>query len=329
MKRFVICFAGLAFLLVGCTTPSNISTYTLTSTIAVLPTHTSFPSDTPLPTETPSPTVTPAPSSTPQPPTPVRFAVIGDYGKQGVAEEDVSALVHGWHPDFIITVGDNNYSEGSAETIDANIGRYYHDYIFPYKGAYGSGADINRFFPSLGNHDWYTKDAQSYLDYFTLPGKERYYDFAWGSLHFFALDSDEHEPDGINEGSVQAAWLKQALAASTSTWNIVYFHHPPYNSGHYGPTLWMRWPFASWGAEAVFAGHEHLYERLLVDGIPYFIDGAGGNGLYNFGDTAPESMFRYNANYGGMLVTASQSDMLFEFYNRVGVLIDSYRVIKP
>src|SRR5436305_251132 len=56
------------------------------------------------------------------PATAARFGVIGDYGSDGQNEADVSALVHGWNPDFIITVGDNNYGEGCASTIDANIG---------------------------------------------------------------------------------------------------------------------------------------------------------------------------------------------------------------
>jgi hypothetical protein len=245
------------------------------------------------------------------------------------AEADVAALILGWQPDFIITTGDNNYPDGAASTIDANVGKYFHDYIYPYVGTYGPGAQTNRFFPTLGNHDWYTTNAQPYLDYFTLPGNERYYDFVWGSLHFFALDSDEHEPDGINAGSMQAAWLQQGLAASTSPWNIVYTHYPPYSSGSHGSTEWMQWPFAAWGADALLAGHDHLYERLLVDGIPYFTDGSGGGGLYNFGTPLPESRFRYNANYGAMLVTASETEILFEFYSRVGTLVDSYLETKP
>jgi len=91
---------------------------------------------------------------------PVRFAVIGDFGWAGPPAQDVSDLIHGWNPDFIITVGDNNYPIGEAATIDQNIGQYYHDFIFPYKGVYGPGASVNRFFPSLGNHDWFTPDAQ-------------------------------------------------------------------------------------------------------------------------------------------------------------------------
>jgi hypothetical protein len=323
MKQIVLCLVSLVFLLTACAAPVPSPTPTLPPTNTPLPSHTPKPTETPLPTETFTPTLTPLPRI-------ALFAVIGDYGADGEAEEDVAALVHGWNPDFIITVGDNNYPDGTAETIDANIGKYYHDYIYPYIGTYLPGSSTNRFFPILGNHDWHTPGAQPYLDYFTLPGNERYYDFVWGPVHFFALDRDENEPDGVNAGSVQAAWLKQALAASTSPWNIVYTHYPPYSSGAvHGSSDWMQWPFAAWGADALLAGHEHLYERLLVDGIPYFTNGAGGNQLYDFGDPLPESQFRYNANYGAMLVTASETDIVFEFYSRTGEEIDEYTVSRP
>jgi hypothetical protein len=322
MKHIVFCLAGLAFLLAACAVSVPSPTPILPPETAIPPTNGPLPTDTSLPTATPIPTLTPLPRS-------VKFAVIGDFGLDGVAEADVAALVHSWQPDIIITVGDDNYPSGAADTIDANIGKYYHDYIFPYTGTYGFGADVNRFFPTLGNHDWYTTNAQPYLDYFTLPGNERYYDFIWGPVHFFALDSDEHEPDGVNAGSVQAIWLQQGLAASASPWNIVYTHYPPYSSGMHGSTTWMQWPFAAWGVDAVLAGHDHLYERLLVDGIPYFTDGAGGGALYNFVTVLPQSQFRYNANYGAMLVTASETEMLFEFYNRVGKLIDEYKLSQP
>ncbi|MBE3066763.1 MAG: metallophosphoesterase [Chloroflexi bacterium] len=319
MKRIVFCLVGLTFLFTACAAPIP----SRPSPTPILTTATAFPPSVPsLPTETLAPALTAEPLA-------VKFAVIGDYGMDNSAEADVAALIQGWHPDFVITTGDNNYPSGAADTIDANIGKYFHDFIFPYVGAYGPEADVNRFFPTLGNHDWYTSEAQPYLDYFSLPGNERYYDFVWGPVHFFAIDSDEHEPDGINAGSAQAAWLQQGLAGSTSTWNIVYMHYPPYSSGAHGSTDWMQWPFATWGADGLLAGHDHLYERLLVDGIPYFTNGAGGGGLYDFGDPLPESKFRYNANYGAMLVTASETEILFEFYNRAGDLIDSYRVTKP
>ena len=40
------------------------------------------------------------------------FAVIGDFGLAGEAEERVANLVKSWDPDFIITTGDNNYQSG-------------------------------------------------------------------------------------------------------------------------------------------------------------------------------------------------------------------------
>jgi tartrate-resistant acid phosphatase type 5 len=276
----------------------------------------------------PSLTPTEAPTLTPEP-LQVRFAVIGDFGLGGVAEADVAALVHSWQPDIILTVGDNNYPLGAASEIDEHIGQFYQDYIFPYTGTYGPGAQENRFFPTLGNHDWYTTDAQPYLDYFTLPGNERYYDFTWGPVHFFALDSDEHEPDGVRRNSVQAAWLEERITVSASPWQVVFFHHAAYSSAHHGSSVWMQWPFAALGADVVLAGHDHDYERLFVDGIPYFVNGSGGGGLYNFDDPLPETQFRYNADNGAMLVTATETDMLFEFYSRTGILIDSYTVTKP
>jgi tartrate-resistant acid phosphatase type 5 len=280
------------------------------------------------PTPTTTLTATPEPSPTLNPS--ISFAVIGDFGEGNQAEADVAGLVHGWNPDIVLTVGDNNYPLGAASTIDARIGQYYHDFIFPYTGTYGPGASENRFFPTLGNHDWYTAGAKPYLDYFSLPGNERYYDFVRGPVHFFALDSDENEPDGFRSNSVQAAWLQQGLAASTSPWNIVYFHYAPYSSGTlHGSTTWMQWPFKAWDAHAVLAGHEHNYERLLVDGLPYFVNGLGGGGIYNFGTALPESQFRYNADYGALLVTATGTDLHFEFFNRTGTLIDQYEVQKP
>jgi hypothetical protein len=326
---FVVC--GLLALLAACA-PMSATATAATASHALLASLTAPAESSPTAQPATFPplaafTATPEPSPTPNPS--IRFAVIGDFGEGNQAEADIAGLVHGWNPDFVITVGDDNYPSGAADTIDAHIGQYYHDFIFPYTGAYGPGAPENSFFPTLGNHDWLTAGAKPYLDYFSLPGNERYYDFVRGPVHFYALDSDENEPDGVNSSSFQAAWLKQGLAASTSLWNIVYFHHAPYSSGMHGPTTWMQWPFATWGTQAVLTGHDHTYERLLVNGIPYFVDGLGGGGIYNFVNILPESQFRYNADHGAMLVTATGTNLLFEFYNRAGKLIDQYEVQKP
>jgi hypothetical protein len=212
-----------------------------------------------------------------------RFAAIGDYGIDNAGEAAVANLVKSWAPDFVITLGDNNYPYGSGQTIDANIGKYFHELIGGYAGRYGCGAAENRFFPTLGNHDVFSAAGQPYLDYFQLPGNERYYDFARGDVHLFALDSDDREPDGTTVSSPQAAWLKARLAASTTRWQVVYMHHPPYSSGRHGSDVDMQWPFARWGADLVLTGHDHLYERIRVDGLNYVVNGLGGAEMYPLG----------------------------------------------
>ena len=195
----------------------------------------------------------------------VTFAVIGDFGLAGAHEAAVAARVKSWNPTFVATVGDNNYENGAAATIDANVGQYYHQYIYPYRGTRGAGAadGINHFFPALGNHEWYTAGAKPHLDYFTLPGNERYYTVRQGPVQLFVLDSDSHDPDlGYVNSSTSAqngkegVWLKSALAASTATWKLVLFHHAPFTSGLHGNSGWMQWPYQQWGASAVLSGHD-------------------------------------------------------------------------
>lgn len=283
------------------------------------------PTETPIPTQTPTSTITPEPTSSATY-EPVTFAVIGDYGSGNQYEADVAALVISWQPDFVITTGDNNYPSGSDISIDENIGQFYHGFIYPYIGAYGAGAEVNRFFPTLGNHDWMTGKAKPYFDYFTLPGNERYYDFTRGAVHFFALDNDSNEPDGVGRSSKQAQWLQDSLAASTEPWKIVYMHYPPYSSAMHGSTNWAQWSYAAWGATAVLAGHDHTYERLMVDGIPYFVNGVGGGAIYDFRTPLPTSLMRYNSGHGAMLVKASGDQMIFQFISVTGEIIDSYEM---
>lgn len=255
-----------------------------------------------------------------------RFGVIGDYGDAGQAEEDVANLVKGWNPDYILTVGDNNYPTGEAATIDQNVGQYFHEYIFNYLGAYGPGSDRRRFLPALGDHDWDSSTgAQPYLDYFDLPGNERYYEFAAGPVHFFVINSDPRERDGVTSTTEQAQWLQAGLASATEPYKLVLMHHPAYSSSSaHGSTGYMQWPFAQWGATAVLAGHNHVYERLSVGGLPYFTNGVGGTTLDSFGAPIAGSELRFNSDFGAMQGEADNTRLRFKFYTRAGTLIDTY-----
>jgi tartrate-resistant acid phosphatase type 5 len=252
----------------------------------------------------------------------VRFAVIGDYGSG--SEHAVSALVKSWNPGFIVTVGDNNYASDKAASIDARIGQFYAEYIYPYVGIYSSGADSNRFYPVLGNHDWDEAGLEAYQSYFVLPGAERYYDVVRGPVHFFLLDSDKREPDGVALDSIQGRWLQGALASSQSCWDLVILHHAPFSSGEHGSNVWMQWPFGAWGADAVLTGHDHHYERFDIGGLPYFVNGLGGESRYSVGTPVAGSLVRYNDEYGAMLVEATRTSATYQFVAVDGTVVDAY-----
>lgn len=267
----------------------------------------------------------------------VRIAIIGDYGDGSQQEGQVAKLVKSWTPDYVVTVGDNNYPSGAASTIDRNIGRFYHEYIGDYQGKYGPGAATNHFFPTLGNHDWDARKAVGlppgpYVDYFTLPdgpGNERYYDVALGPVHIFAVDSDYREPDGSDVNSKQAAWLKQHLAAATEPWKLVVMHEPPYSSGLHGSTARLRWPYQQWGATAVLSGHDHSYERVMRDGFPYIVNGLGGESRYWFVAPVGGSAVRYSGSSGAMLIEATEASITFRFIDVQGDEIDRFTIQAP
>jgi tartrate-resistant acid phosphatase type 5 len=269
----------------------------------------------------------------------LRFAVIGDFGSGSAREAAVASLVKSWNPDFIVAVGDDRYGAGD---YDAAVGQFYCDYLKDAgTGAYCSGGTsaVNRFFPALGNHDYSDgRGLVEYLSYFTLPGagvpagsrtgQERYYDFIQGPVHFFVVDSMGAIVSRADMAA-QKKWLKAGLAASLTPWQLVLLHHAPYSSGTHGSTAAMQWPYQAWGADAVLAGHDHTYERLQIGEIPYFVNGLGGMSRYSFKKPVAGSQVRYDADYGAMLVTASDTDVTYEFSSRTGKVIDSYRQSRP
>ena len=269
----------------------------------------------------------------------MKFIVIGDYGKDSSQEATVAARIKTENPAFILTTGDNNYSDGEASTIVKNVKKYYEPWIYNPGAPTGQVcegeaaiAQENRFFPSPGNHDWHAPDLKPYLAFFTqLPknsfGHSRYYDFVKGNVHFFSVDSDPDEPDGNTKTSKQALWLKDRMLASTAKWKIVYFHHSPYSSSSkHGSESDTQWPFEEWGANMVITGHDHIYERIQKGNVTYIVNGLGGAGTYGFGSAISGSKVRYNAMHGYQVLEATETSLSTKFINMNGSLIDTYTI---
>ena len=258
-------------------------------------------------------------------------AVIGDYGVDTSAEANVASLVASWGPAAIVTVGDNYYTSGGSGTgkYDLVVGKYYCAYL---KGAAsgtncaGGTADVNRFFPATGNHDYSDGLIANYTAYFALPGTELVYSQVVGDVEFFFIDS-EACLSSSTELDAEKSWLQSAMGSSTAAWQVVVFHHPPYSSSStHGSTPSMQWPFATWGADLVLTGHDHTYERLSSGGLTYVVDGLGGAGRYSFGTALPESLVRYNANWGALKLVSSATSLVGTFVSLGGTVQDTFTI---
>jgi hypothetical protein len=193
---------------------------------------------------------------------PVRFSVIGDSGTGCPDAQAVIDAVHAWDPDFVLHVGDAAYGKGEPDEV-------YARFLVPMRDLMAS----RPLYLALGNHDVGTLRGQPILDVVWLPtndedGSERYYEVRRGPVHAIALDST------LVTGRTPAMldWLERTLGPSTATWRVLWFHHPPYDSGRHGDDdeLIRTWVpiFEQLGVDLVFLGHDHVLERTypIADG---------------------------------------------------------------
>lgn len=262
------------------------------------------------------------------------IGVVGDFGMGNASETQVASLIAGWSPDAILALGDDYYSNaGGSGTgkYDISVGKDYCTFL---KGAAagpncptGGSATVNRFWSTPGNHDYSdgggTTALGNYLGYFAFPGNERYYSVAVGPVDVFVVDSDLALRDAADMAA-QKSWLQAAATASTAPWQVVLFHQPPYSSGSHGSSTAMRWPFADWGIDLVLNGHDHTYERSQANGITYIVNGLGGAAKYSFSTIIPESVARYNGDFGALRLTATDTSLDGQFISLGGTVRDSF-----
>lgn len=265
----------------------------------------------PAPTEEP---VDVTPPSAPEVQT-TTFAITSDYGGCDEGAHDVAAMVMSWNPAIIATAGDNSQGVAGCTPFTASVGDLY--------GSYIHGPDGPRFFPSPGNHDYEDEGAgeAAYLEYFSylraITDTPLWYRVEVGNANLFLIDSETPE----DQLEVQREWLRTNLeeaSADPGTWNIVVFHRPPYTSGPHEPNTAMRpeagWDYAGWGADLVVTGHQHVFESLEVDGLPYIVSGVGATSLIRPcpEQLVPESDGCYEG-IGALHVTAASDALTLEY----------------
>lgn len=240
----------------------------------------------------------------------VRFLVIGDGGTGDREQYEVGAQMFRSRAQlpytFAIMLGDNIYGKERPQDFENKFTK-------PYRQIIDAGVE---FHAALGNHD---DPNQRYFKPYNLDGK-RYRTFRKSNVRFFILDSNYLDPD-------QRKWLESELAASGSDWKIVYFHHPLYTTARRGPEVELREIlepiFVKYGVDVVFAGHEHVYERMRPQkGIVHFT--VGGAAKLRRGDTKPGALTAatYDRDRSYLLVEIVDDRMFFQALSRTGAIVD-------
>jgi len=249
----------------------------------------------------------------------ITFAALGDWGTGCDNEAGIAAQILRAHKtsalDFVIGVGDNIYPDGGGRHFVKKFER-------PYANLLKEGV---KFHAVLGNHD--VRDGrkdQCQYPLFNMNG-QCYYTLKKGDglVEFFMVDSTDFD-------ATQAGWLEGVLRESTAKWKIAVFHHPIYSSGEtHGSDLGLRRSIepllTRYGVQAVFSGHDHIYERTKPQqGIQHFVTGAGGK--VRSGDINLKSPFRavsFDQDNHFMQVEIDDQQISFQAISETGEVIDS------
>ncbi len=209
------------------------------------------------------------------------FVVVGDNQAGDDTYKKLVAMIVERRPDFIINIGDMITKPGDKQEWE-KFWEMSKPITVPY-------------FLCVGNHDVHPKVARSektYQEQVDLPGNELYYSFTAGSSLFIVLDSFLEGQERKITGE-QLVWLEGVLAHSPQKHKFVFLHHPLYTDlgkGHRAHDSLDKYPesrdrleslLVKYRVDAVFAGHEHYYERRTADGIVHIITGGGGARIFD------------------------------------------------
>jgi hypothetical protein len=245
----------------------------------------------------------------------VKFAVIGDAGTGEKPQLEIAAQMLERRAevayDLVLMVGDNFYGAQRPADLEKKFG-------LPYAALLKAGVSFRA---ALGNHD---QAATVNYDPIAMEGR-RYYTYVKGNVRFLVLDTN------VIDAS-QLAWADGVLRAAREPWKIAYFHHPLYsNAGRHGSAVDVRVLIEplllAHGVQVVFAGHDHIYERLKPQkGIHHFV--VGSSGQLRRGDlrTSATTAAGFDQDQAFLLVEISGDELFFEAISRKGVVVDSGQI---
>lgn len=241
---------------------------------------------------------------------PARLLAAGDIGECGPDRKPrgplrgTAALLDD-RPGLVLAIGDEAYRDGTAG-----------DFADCYDPAWGSVRA--RTLPVPGNHEYHSKDATPYFNYFggqAGPPGAGWYSVDFAGWHIVGINSNLP----LDADSAQLRWLRDDLAHRPRGCLLAFFHHPRFSSGQHGDNMAMD---AVWrtlvqgGADLVLNGHDHHYERFAPQdangkadphGTREFVVGTGGAGLGSISQVRANSEVR-DADTNGILELSLRRD---------------------
>ena len=204
-------------------------------------------------------------------------------------------------------------------------------------------------FPTVGNHE--TLDSLfTWGQYFSPPrfdpgGSVRYYGADWGQLHFTVLDTFDKTGPSIDPktdtiSDAQMEWMKADLDAAHARGQLIFV------SLHHGAVSHAVGPDAQGGsaliagqvvpelayrhAVAMFAGHDHIYERGCTAGVDYFVAGGGGAPLYPVADGGvPPSVHQLRSTLAYTVITVTGRNVTGVTRNSRSEVIEEFSLPSP
>ncbi|MFW9870512.1 MAG: metallophosphoesterase family protein [Candidatus Thorarchaeota archaeon] len=200
--------------------------------------------------------------------------------------ETIAQMIADEEPHIVISTGDyvRDVEENDADNLIA------WNYFTEINDLIGHYAPI---FAAIGNHDKARGGGPLQLNYFfdafILPDEPSpYYSFDYAGVHFSTLMTYELGLELRVTGD-QLTWLENDLATTNKAVKFVVAHAPLYPVVHIDDSLNI-YPEERDALQALFeeenvslfmAGHDHLFDRLTVNGVTQVISGGGGAPLYD------------------------------------------------
>ena len=232
----------------------------------------------------------------------VRFTAFGDYGAGGEDERAVGRVAAAQDPAFTVVPGDNLYLFAAPPLFNRNV-------FTPMRALLAQGPFIS----TLGEHDLAFLGGGDIADALGLPNGGDRYVFDYGPLRFVVL--------GLEADDADVPFVRDALARPGARHVYLVVHRPP-SPGN--PVL----AIARDKVTAVIAGHNHRYERRVIDGVLTFTVGTGGAPRSPDESLTPQSddAIISIATYGLLRVDDGPDGAVMTFLDSSGKVRDSVTV---